>query len=446
MVVLGFMGASEIGGVTSFCRFWGVGESGYLRLLHLFRSSAFSLEGLIACWGAFVLSQGECLYCDGRVVLLGDHTEVPKDGGRMPGVATLHQNSETQSKPSFFRGHFWGSIGAVIGRGQSFFCIPLNLNIQQGRAHIHEDEESGKDQKKLGTNIVQMAIEFAFNNAQPCVLVLDAFFPSAAVFMLASSWWSIEHQAPFVTLIIRAKKNCVACFEAEKPSSPKAGRPRKYGEKVKLMELFDHKDSFEKVTCTIYGQVEEVFIRCDNLLWKPTGELIRFVLAETSRGPIILMCSDLAQNPIAALELYCKRIRIETMFDMLKNRIGAFHYRFWTKALPRHSRKPVKNSKLKKPSEDMLESVVCCWDAYERFVMTGAIAPGLLQVIALKFTDRVWGQFDAYIRTRSNEIPSERTVKTVIANLLVKDLHSFTPLVIMRLIRSVISEMVSPRK
>ena len=121
------------------------------------------------------------------------------------------------------------------------------------------------------------------------------------------------------------------------------GRPAKYGEKVKLLELFDQSDLFLKVRCSVYGKIEDISITSLDLLWKPTGSLILFVLAVTSRGPIVLMCSDLNQNPITAIELYCARVRIETMFDMLKNLMGVFRYRFWTKRLARHSRKPVKN-------------------------------------------------------------------------------------------------------
>ena len=36
MVILGFMGASEMIGVSSFCRFWGVGENIYYVFLHFF--------------------------------------------------------------------------------------------------------------------------------------------------------------------------------------------------------------------------------------------------------------------------------------------------------------------------------------------------------------------------------------------------------------------------
>jgi hypothetical protein len=262
------------------------------------------------------------------------------------------------------------------------------------------------------------------------------FSPNGAVFKLAQHLWSIKHKCPLVTLIIRAKKNFVAYFPAEKPEGkPGPGRPAIYGEKVKLLELFDHMYLFSKHSCCVYGGIEEISIATFDLLWKPAGGLIRFVLAVTNRGPIILMCSDLNQNPIAALELYCARVRIETMFDMLKNLLGAFRYRFWTKRLPKHSRKPKKNKNLKKPAKDDIKTVKRCFAAYERFVMLGAVALGLLQLIALKFEQSVWRSFSGFLRSRSRALPSERTVKFVVEDLLINDLISLAPGAVMREIR-----------
>ena len=49
------------------------------------------------------------------------------------------------------------------------------------------------------------------------------------------------------------------------------------------MDLFDDLHVFSKMNCRIYGKVEEVSIMAMNLLWKPTGRMIRLVLAVTSR-------------------------------------------------------------------------------------------------------------------------------------------------------------------
>jgi len=47
------------------------------------------------------------------------------------------------------------------------------------------------------------------------------------------------------------------------------------------------------------------------LLWKPLGDWLLFIFAITSRGPIVLMSSDLTLSPATAIELYCVRTRIE---------------------------------------------------------------------------------------------------------------------------------------
>ena len=388
-----------------------------------FRASSWSMQALAAHWAFFVVSQDVIIKYQGRAVILGDHTYVPKDGRRMPGVLSLHQNSETQSKPSYFRGHCWSAIGVLIGSLTTPYCLPLFLQLHLGMLHIGQEQENEKESKSetMGTRIVQMAIDFALRHNLACTLVLDAFFPSGAVFKLVDSVWSIELKQPLVNLIIRAKKNCVAYFKAEKSLEKKAGRPSKYGDKVNLMELFDHLYLFAKIKCSIYGKEEEILISSLDLLWKPTGELIRFVLALTSRGKLVLMCSDLNQEPVGAVELYCLRPRVEVMLDMLKNVLGVFSYRFWSQKMPKHSRKPIKNSELKSVPIDYLNTVKLCWNGIERFVMLGCIALGILQLIAIKHGQTVWDQFDGFLRTRSRAIPSERTVKYVIARLVIRD-------------------------
>lgn len=177
MVVLGFIGASEMIGVTSFCRFWGLNTTGYHAFIHFFRASTWSLDKVTEYWNRFVLSQNETVKSNGRVILQGDHTYVPKDGRQMPCVATLHQHSETQSKPSYFRGHCWGAIGMLIGSMASPFCTPLSLKIHQGLIHVNDGDCSEETRETLGTRIIQMALNFAMKHNIRSVLTLDAFFP-----------------------------------------------------------------------------------------------------------------------------------------------------------------------------------------------------------------------------------------------------------------------------
>jgi hypothetical protein len=378
---------------------------------------------LLDAWQRYVLSQGVTVKVSGRCVLLGDHTHVVKDGGRMPGVVSIRENSETQHKPSYFRGQCWGAVGLVVGSLGACFCLPLELRIHQGFRHLGQ-RESGAERSgpNLAERVVQMALAFAVDHDCPAFLVLDAYFPSAGVFRLARSIYSVALKQAYVMILVRAKKNYVAYFPAKPKSPHRPGPQPRYGEKVYLQACFDHRHLFHTVDCWVYGQREAVQLMSAPLLWKPLGDSLLFIFAITSRGPIILMSSDLMLSPVTALELYCVRTRIEIMFDVMKNLIGAFRFRFWTKRLPRHSRRPTANRTLKTPRPEHLPTVGACWQAYETFVLCAAIAHGLLQFVALRFNKEVWQHHTLYLRTRSRSLPSEKTVQQVLAPLLVAQL------------------------
>ncbi len=62
-IVIGFMGAGEMIGVTSLCRFWLLDELGYYRLLRFFRSKAYVYGALLDAWQDFVNRQGKSVEC-----------------------------------------------------------------------------------------------------------------------------------------------------------------------------------------------------------------------------------------------------------------------------------------------------------------------------------------------------------------------------------------------
>lgn len=148
---------------------------------------------------------------------------------------------------------------------------------------------------------------------------------------------------------MRAKDNYVGYFRAPPKPDSRPGPQGLYGKKVYLKECFDYPNLFETVTCMVYGKTETIQVMHLALLWKPIKDYVLFVFAVTSRGPIILMSSDMDLSAIQAIELYCVRTRIETLFSVLKNLVRAFSYRFWTRSLPKHSRRPFSNSQLQAP-------------------------------------------------------------------------------------------------
>ena len=87
---------------------------------------------MMLIWWQWLVKKDIAHRINDRLVLIGDHTKTPKDGRKMPAVTTLHQDSETGSKPSFFRGHHWGCIGILVQACDKYFAVPLWANIQEG--------------------------------------------------------------------------------------------------------------------------------------------------------------------------------------------------------------------------------------------------------------------------------------------------------------------------
>ncbi len=351
------------------------------------------------------------------------------------GGVSLHDASETQHKPSYFRGQCWGAIGWVVGTLEACFCLPLALRIHQGFRHVGSAEPTPATDPSLPERVVQMALQFALGHDGPAFLVLDAFFSTAGVFRLARSVYSIALQQPYLRILTRAKKNDVAYFPPAPKPADRPGPPPRYGEKVYLMECFDYPQGFDTVECCVYGQRELVRLMSVPLLWKPLGDYLLLIFAITSRGPLVLMCSDLTLSPVTALERYCIRTRMEILFAVLKNLLGAFRFHFWTPHLPRHARRPTPNRALKTPAVEHQPPVAACWQAYEIVVFCAAIAQGLLQLIALRFGAEVWQHHQLYLRTHSRWLPSEKTVRHVLAALVLKQLLDLPPNSLMAQIR-----------
>ena len=129
----GVVTRQEVYGVSSIVRALSLAPAYYPALLHFFHSTAWTAESLYRQWEAWLIGQPSVEQVAGRIVLLGDHTKQPKDGRRMPGVTTLHQDSETSSKPSFFRGHHWGCLSLLAQAHGKRFALPL-------WAEIHPDD------------------------------------------------------------------------------------------------------------------------------------------------------------------------------------------------------------------------------------------------------------------------------------------------------------------
>ena len=434
IVMVGLVIRRDHWGLSSIVRWLELWPRGYPSLLHFFHSSAWTLEAILLHWWGWLGTNAPLLEVNRRRVFIGDHTKLAKEARKMPGVVTLHQDSETQSKPSFFRGHNWAFVAGLLSRGSAVFATPLWGKLDQGRQEYGQEVEADSS---LATRIVRMAITIALDMHTPCYFVLDAFFAVGPAFLEAERVWSILLRGQLVHIVTRAKKNVVAFSEPEEPPPGRRGRKPEYGEKWRLYDLFaTWADRALSAPCMVYGSPETISYLCLDLIWRPLRHKLRFVLVQTSRGQIVLMCSDLELDPLEIVRLYCLRTRIETMFFVLKHVMGGLAYHFWCKSLDKQSRRPKKNADIQAPSPEQAVQVRRTWKAIEGFVNFAAISQGLLQVIALTYPQALWRSNRLWLRTFSSEVPSEALTKMILAEGFMKHLRNFAPRLILRLIRS----------
>ena len=397
----GVVTRQDVYGVSSIVRALRLAPVYYPALLHFFHSTAWTAERLYRQWEAWLIRQPVVEQVAGRVVLLGDHTKQPKDGRRMPGVTTLHQDSETSSKPSFFRGHHWGCLSLLGQAHGKRFALPL-------WAEIHPEDS----QDSRATRLVNVAAEIGLRWETPLFLVLDAFFAVGPVFVAAAFAHGALH------ILTRAKKNVVAYRQPPPPRPHRKGRRRVYGQKLKLMKMFDARPAdFLSAEAVVYQKKETVRYLVLDLIWKPAKGLVRFILVETSRGRLILMSSDLTLDPLLALSLYTARVRIESLFASVKNLLGGLAYHFWSRYLAPVSRRPTRGAH-PAPVSARPDRTANTLAAIEKFLALHLVVLGTLQLLAATRADAVRRHAHCWLRTPSGPLPSDFLSRTALANVL----------------------------
>lgn len=440
--VLGVIVRRDTDGVASVVRGLYLDPAVYEPLTHSFRSNACDDAALEKEWWSWLLGETPLYKIGGKAVLAGDDTNVPKDGRRMAGMGTIHQHSETSSKPQYFRGHTWSVLTALTGTGP--VATPLSVKLCQPKERREKERRkipgraggasagpgrrrpvakkkrkapaAGNQDSSPGDNrtvwMVEQAKAFAETANLSVLLVLDAWFATSTLFNEAAQ------SDGKVDVLTRVKRTYTAHLPAppQDPGTRKRGRPAVYGAKLRIVGLFEtHADQFGEIEACVYGKTETVRAMAVNLLWRPTGKMLRFILAETSHGKIALMASDLGLAPADAINAYCRRAKIECLFNTAKNDFGCMEYHFWTKALEPVSRRPGKNM----PSDAMrtIEPglVRAAARACHRHVAFSMMAVGLVQIIAEKHPGDVRKAAACWLRTHSSAIPSEAIAKRAVS-------------------------------
>ena len=388
---------TDLLGVTSIVRALGLKEMCYDRILDSLHSRAIKLEKMTQMWTSIVLRLFPGIVTvNGRIVVVADGIKVPKRGKKMPAVKLLHQQSESNTKPQYIMGHSYQAISLLVSACKSVFAVPLASRIHEGIVL------SNRDTRTLLDKMVSLLSSLAIS--QPLYFVADAYYASKKV--INGLLQQRNH------LVTQVRSNAVAYLPAEAAKGQgKKGRPKKYGKKLKLRSLFSDPNSMQTADSPVYGEKDvSIQFRCIDLLWRPVGITVRFVLVvHPTRARCILMCTDLSLDAIEIIRLYGLRFKIELSFKQAVRTIGAYAYHFWMSNM-----KPLKrrngNQYLHRETQRYRENVMRKIGAYHLFVHVGIVAQGLLQYLSVCYPELIWRSFGSWIRTIRPGIPPSEMV------------------------------------
>lgn len=397
IVLIGFTIKFDATGVTSLARGAGVLSSCYTSMLNFFVSTAVNIEKLQQLWVEVVFKCfSGIVQINERCVIAGDGIKIGKEGKKMPGVKWLHQSSESNSKAEHIMGHSIQVLALLVQGLGTYFAVPLAGQIHEGvRFHY-------KDCRTLMDKILEMIVSLRLPKA--CYLVLDKYYCSGRFIK--------QLIAKNIHIVTMMKKNAVAYYQPEvTDTTKKRGRPATYGKKIKLFIMFDQKQQWIQAAMPNNPKIMIEYC-CIELLWRPFGALVMFVLTRhPTRGNAIVMSTDRTASPLSLIKIYSLRFKIEVLFKQAVHKIGTFLYRFWLKSMAPIKRQQRGDQNLQFCSKQFKVRVARKLHAYNLFILTGLIAQGLLQYLSIHCYVAVWNSFGTWLRTvRDNTLPSEMVV------------------------------------
>jgi hypothetical protein len=262
----------------------------------------------------------------GRVLLALDDSINPKTGKKIFACQRTFDHAAKSNQTRWPWAQTIVTVGLLKSIHGRWSCIPLAFGFYLRR-------------QTLSAGCIRLrrkALVFADKFAQAVELIvrLGAFFAQAPVLVVTDSWFGNNglfqplraRLGARVHLLSRLRVNA-ALYAPAQPTPGKAGRPRKYGQRLgSAAELATTmRPKAQSYTLHVYGALREVVAAEGVVMLKTLRCPVRVVWVYRKTQWVALMTTDLDLSIEQIIEYYSARWKIEAGFREIKQEIGSAH-------------------------------------------------------------------------------------------------------------------------
>jgi hypothetical protein len=278
------------------------------------------------------------LYKNTNTVLMAiDDSPTSRYGPKVIG-AGIHRNpTPTPDGRKFVYGHVWVTLSA-IARHRDFGTIglPLLAKMYVKAKDVKSIKLAFKSKTEQAVELAKWAYNCCESFGKRLWIVTDGGFTRASFLKPAIKVG--------IVAVTRLRKDAVLYGEVKQPKKRKRGRPRKYGNRIKLANIVNKPDGWFKIKAVLYGRDETKVVNVFKALYKPAGCMVQVLIVKESKDCFrAFMCTDLTASAVEIIEAVADRYAIEQNFSDIKeiegagqqqvrtlgSNIGTFHLNLW---------------------------------------------------------------------------------------------------------------------
>lgn len=263
---------------------------------------------------------------EGRLLLGLDDSINPKTGKHIFACQRTFDHAAKSNQSRWPWAQTLVTVGLLKPIHGRWSCIPLAFDFYLRRETLHG----------ACVRLRHKALVFADKFAQAVVLIarLATFFSQAPILVVTDSWFGNNgllkplraRLGERAHLLSRLRVNA-ALYARVSPTSGKAGRPRKYGERLgsatEMAALM--RTQVHTYTLHVYGALREVVAAERVVMLKTLRCPVRVVWVYRKTQWVALMTTDLTLSVEQLIEYYSARWKIEAGFREIKQEIGSAH-------------------------------------------------------------------------------------------------------------------------